>query len=81
MQLVQYYTGEITNNAFLSEVGPLAAESQVVLRDISIPDSFAIRKIKPSARQRSPLRKRIGQIVLCRAIVFMSGKDEEKRIW
>lgn len=81
MQLVQYYKGGITDNAFLSKAGSLVAESQVVLRDISIPDSIAIRKIKPSVCQRSRLSKRIGQIVLCRAIVFMSGRDEEKEIW
>ena len=60
--LVQYYKGEITDNALLNKAGRLAAESHVILRDKSIPDSIAIKKIKPLARQRGRLTKRIRQI-------------------
>ena len=61
-QLVQYYKGEITDNALLNKAGRLAAESHVILGDKSIPDSIAIKKIKPLARQRGRLTKRIRQI-------------------
>ena len=61
-QLVQYYKGEITDNALLNKAGRLAAESHVILRDKWIPDSIAIKKIKPLARQRGRLTKRIRQI-------------------
>ena len=61
-QLVQYYKGEITDNALLNKAGRLAAESHVILRDKSIPDSIAIKKIKPLARQRGRLTKRIRHI-------------------
>ena len=61
-QLVQYYKGEITDNALLNKAGRLAAESHVILRDKSIPDSIAVKKIKPLARQRGRLTKRIRQI-------------------
>ena len=61
-QLVQYYKGEITDNALLNKVGRLAAESHVIPRDKSIPDSIAIRKIKLLAHQRGRLSKRIRQI-------------------
>ena len=60
-QLVQYYKGEITDNALLNKAGRLAAESHVMLGDKSIPDSIAIKKIKPLARQRGRLTKRIRQ--------------------
>jgi len=40
----------------------LAAESHVILRDKSIPDSIAIKKIKPLAHQRGRLTKRIRHI-------------------
>jgi len=40
----------------------LAAKSHVILRDKLIPDSIAIKKIKPLARQRDRLTKRIRQI-------------------
>ena len=43
--LVQYYKGEITDNALLNKAGRLAAESHVILRYKSIPDSIAIKKI------------------------------------
>ena len=55
-QLFHYYKGEITDNALLNKAGRLAAESHVILRDKSIPDSIAIKKIKPLARQ-SELRE------------------------
>ena len=61
-QLVQYYKGEITDNALLNKAGRLAAESHVILRNKSIPDSIAIKQIKPLARQRGRLTKRIRQI-------------------
>ena len=61
-QLVQYYKGEITDNALLNKAGRLAAESHVILQDKSIPDSFAIQRIKPLARERGRLTKRIRQI-------------------
>ena len=34
-QLVQYYKGEITENALLNKAGRLAAESHVILRAIN----------------------------------------------
>jgi len=58
-QLVQYYKAEITNNALLNKGGRLAAESHVILCDKLIPDSIAIKKIKPLARQRGCLTKRM----------------------
>jgi len=61
-QLVQYYKGEITDNALLNKAGQLATETHVILRDKSIPDSIAIKKIKPLARQRGRLTKCIRQI-------------------
>ena len=40
----------------------MAAESHLILHDKSIPDSIAIKKIKPLAHQRGRLTKRIRQI-------------------
>ena len=78
-QLVQYYKGEITDNALLNKAGRLAAESHVILRDKSIPDSIAIKKIKPLARQRGRLTKRIRQIgPLSSNSVDVSEEEEEE---
>jgi len=54
-QLVQYYKGEITDNALSNEAGRLVAVSHVILQDKSIPDSLAITK--PLARERGRLDK------------------------
>ena len=82
-RLVQYYKGEITDNALLNKVGRLAAESPVILSDKTIPDLIAIKKIKPLARQRGCLTKRIEKLVLCRVVVLMSAKRKMRRkeIW
>ena len=44
-QLVQYYKGEITDNALLNKAGRLAAESHMILRDKSIPIRLPSRKL------------------------------------
>ena len=82
-RLVQYYKGEITDNALLNKAGRLAAESPVILSDKTIPDLIAIKKIKPLARQRGCLTKRIEKLVLCRVVVLMSAKRKMRRkeIW
>jgi len=50
-QLVQYYKGEITDNALLNKAGRLAAESHVILRDKSIPDSIPIKLVRELVRE------------------------------
>ena len=77
-QLVQYYKGEITDNALLNKAGRLAAESHLILRDKSIPDSIAIKKIKPLARQRGRLTKRIRQIGPLSSNSADVGEEEEE---
>ena len=77
-QSVQYYKGEITNNALLNKAGRLAAESHVILQDKSIPDSIAIKKIKPLARQRGRLTKRIRQIGPLSSNSADVGEDEDE---
>ena len=77
-QLVQYYKGEITDNALLNKAGRLAAESHVILGDKSIPDSIAIKQIKPLARQRGRLTKRIRQIGPLSSNSADVGEDEDE---
>ena len=50
-QLVQFYKGEITDNALLNKAAQLAAKSPLILRDKLIPNSIPIKKIKPLAHQ------------------------------
>ena len=39
--LVQYYKGQISDNAILKKAGRVAAEAHVLLRDSKVPDGMA----------------------------------------
>ena len=70
---------QITDNALLNKAGRLAAESNVIFQDKSIPDSFAIQRIKPLARERGRLTKRIRQIgPLSSNIAGVSDEEDEE---
>ena len=50
---------KITESALLNKAGRLAAEQQLILEDKSIPDSLAVRMVKPIALEQSQLVKRV----------------------
>ena len=52
-RLSNYYQGKITESASLKKAGRLAAEQQLILEDKSIPDSLAVRLVKPIALEQS----------------------------
>jgi len=56
---LQDYKGQITQNASLNKAGHLAAEEHLILKDNRIPDSMAVKMVKPIAREDSKLVKRI----------------------
>ena len=58
-RLSNYYQGKITESALLNKAGRLAAEQQLILEDKSIPDSLAVRMVKPMALQQGRLVKRV----------------------
>ena len=58
-QLSNYSQGKITESALLNKAGRLAAEQQLILEDKSIPDSLAVRMVKPMALQQGRLVKRV----------------------
>ena len=60
-RLVQYYKGEITDNALLNKAARLAAESHLLLKDNSVPDGIATARLRPIAHERARLTKRIRQ--------------------
>ena len=57
-RLSNYYQGKITESALLNKAGRLAAE-QLILDDKSIPDSLAVRMVKPMALEQGRLVKRV----------------------
>ena len=58
-RLSNYYQGKITESALLNKAGRLAAEQQLILEDKSIPDSLAVRMVKPMALEQGRLVKRV----------------------
>ena len=58
-RLLNYYQGKITESALLNKAGQLAAEQQLILDDKSIPDSLAVRMVKPMALEQGRLVKRV----------------------
>jgi len=66
-QLENYYKGQITESALLNKAGQLAAEQHLILKDKSIPDSIAVRMMKPMAVEQDRLVKHIrkGKVPLC----------------
>ena len=76
--LVQYYKGELTENALLNKTARLAAESHMLLKDKSIPDGIAIARVKPIARERARLTKRLRQHPLGMGAARAPGVGEEE---
>ena len=58
-RLQDYYKGQITRSALLNKAGRLAAEEHLILKDSRIPDSMAVKMIKPITREEGKLVKRI----------------------
>ena len=77
-RMVQYYKGEITDNALLNKAARLAAESHLLLKDQSLPDGIAMARVKPIARERARLTKRIRQFPSARAAGGEAPEEEEE---
>ena len=58
-RLSNYYQGKITESALLNKAGRLAAEQQLIWQVKSIPDSLAVRMVKPVALEQGRLVKRL----------------------
>ena len=58
-QLQNYYKGQMTENALLNKAGRLAAEEHLILNDERIPDSMAVKMIKPLASEEKRIVKRL----------------------
>ena len=67
--LQSHYKNLATTNAALDKVGKLGATEHLLLSDPNIPDSMAVRMIKPLSMQRRNLTKRlrIGDVVAAAA--------------
>jgi len=60
-QLIQYYKGELTENALLNKADTLAAQKHVLLADSQLPPALVNTKTKPLSQELTKLTKRIRQ--------------------
>ena len=60
-QLVQYYKGELTENALLNKAATLAAQTHFLLSQPNLPASVVNTKTKPISRELTKLTKQLRQ--------------------
>ena len=60
-QLMQYYKGELTENALLNKAATLAAKKHVLLADPQLPPALVNAHTKPLSQELTKLTKRIRQ--------------------
>ena len=60
-QLIQYYKGELTENALLNKAATLAAKKYVLLSDPQLPPALVNAQTKPLSQELTKLTKRIRQ--------------------
>ena len=60
-QLVQYYKGELTENALLNKAATLAAQKHVLLANPELPPALVNAQTKPLSQELIKLTKRIRQ--------------------
>ena len=60
-QLIQYYKGELTENALLNKAATLAAKKHVLLADPQLPPVLVNAQTKPLSQELTKLTKRIRQ--------------------
>ena len=61
-QLIQYYKGELTENALLNKAATLAVKKHVLLSDPQLPPALVNAQTKPLSQELTKLTKRIRQI-------------------
>ena len=80
-QLVQYYKGELTENALLNKAAKLAAQKHVLLANPQLPPALVNAQTKPLSQELIKLTKRIRQFpggVGVGAPGAPPGEDEEE---
>ena len=80
-QLIQYYKGELTENALLNKAATLAAQKHVLLANPQLPPALVNAQTKPLSQELIKLTKRIRQFpggVGVGAPGGPPGEDEEE---
>ena len=78
-QLVQYYKGELTENALLNKAANLAAQKHVLLSQPNLPASVVNAKTKPISRELTKLTRRLRQFPSGMGAPGGAPEDDEER--
>jgi len=62
-QLIQYYKGELTENALLNKAATLSAQKHVLLADPQLPPALVNAQTKPLSHELTKLTKRLRQFL------------------
>ena len=78
-QLIQYYKGELTENALLNKAATLASKKHLLLADPQLPPALVKAKTKPLSQELSKLIKRIRQFPGGAGVGAPGGPPGEER--
>ena len=78
-QLVQYYKGELTENAMFNKAATLAAQKHVLLSQPNLPASIVNAKTKPISRELTKLTKQLRRFPGGMGAPGVAGGDDESR--
>ena len=78
-QLIQYYKGELTENALLNKAATLAAKKHVLLADPQLPPALVNALTKPLSQELTKLTKRIRQFPGSVGVGAPGGPPGEER--
>ena len=77
-QLIQYYKGELTENALLNKAATLAAKKHVLLANPQLPPALVNVQTKPLSQELTKLTKRIRQFPGGVGVGAPGGPGEEE---
>jgi len=77
-QLIQYYKGELTENALLNKAATLTAKKHVLLANPKLSPVLVDAKTKPLSQELTKLTKRIRQFPGGAGVGAPGGRQERK---
>ena len=77
-QLIQYYKGELTENALLNKAATLAAKKHVLLANLQLPPALVNAQTKPLSQELTKLTKRIRQFPGGEGVGAPGGPPDEE---
>ena len=84
-QLIQYYKGELTENALLNKAATLAAQKHVLLANPQLPPAVVNAQTKPLSQELTKLTKRIrqfpGGVGVGARVPLLAKKRKRSGIW